>query len=90
MIQQNGISSIPFGNSFSKLRDLRLDRNHLTSVEPLSICSNLRTLNISWNKLISLEVLHYPLCQFSLEKYLRLSNIGVGWITKSAGVISES
>mmetsp|Transcript_14481 Transcript_14481/g.21790 ORF Transcript_14481/g.21790 Transcript_14481/m.21790 type:complete len:937 (+) Transcript_14481:98-2908(+) len=55
MLQQNGISSIPHGNSFNKLRVLRLDRNQLTSVENLSICSNLRTLNISWNKLTSLE-----------------------------------
>jgi Leucine-rich repeat (LRR) protein len=56
MLQQNGISAIPHGVSFHKLRELRLDRNQLTSVEPLSSCSNLRKLNLSWNKLSSFEV----------------------------------
>lgn len=57
MLQQNGITSIPFGISFQKLRELRLDRNQLVSVEPLSTCSSLRKLNISWNNITTFEVI---------------------------------
>lgn len=55
-LQQNGISSIPRGFiSFTKLRDLRLDRNNLTSVKHLSSCVSLRILNLSYNKLRSID-----------------------------------
>jgi Leucine-rich repeat (LRR) protein len=55
-LQQNLIQEIPFCfRSFNKLRHLRLDKNRLTTIDNLQGCSSLRILDISFNKLESLE-----------------------------------
>lgn len=75
MLQQNGITSIPFGISFNKLRELRLDRNQLVSVEPLSTCSNLRKLNISWNNIKTFEVNFISLLTFLIFNFFRVFQV---------------
>lgn len=56
MLQQNSITEIIFGfEGFKKLRELRLDRNQLTTIDHLQHCSSLRVLDLSWNKITSLE-----------------------------------
>ncbi len=57
MLQQNDIKRIP--DAFKvliKLRNVRLDRNRLTSIDNLLNCSALRSLNLSYNQLTSIEV----------------------------------
>lgn len=56
MLQQNGISSFcPAFSSFNKLKELRLDRNQLGSIQYLNHCSSLRMLDLSHNHITSLE-----------------------------------
>lgn len=55
-IQQNSIQRI--GDAFkhmTKLRDVRLDRNKLASVEGLGACSSLRVLDLSYNQIAALD-----------------------------------
>ena len=57
MLQQNDIRRIP--DAFKvliKLRNIRLDRNRLTSIDNLINCAALRSLNLSYNQLTSIEV----------------------------------
>lgn len=55
MIQQNGLTNIPSSfRSLKYLRELRVDRNQLTSIKNLSGCCCLRILDISFNDIDSL------------------------------------
>ena len=55
-LQQNGISKlISAFTNMKKLRDLRLDRNKLQTVDYLHQCSSLRVLDLSWNNLKTLD-----------------------------------
>ena len=56
LLQQNGITKFP--NSFKSLkylRELRVDRNQLSTIENLNSCTSLRILDISFNNLDSLS-----------------------------------
>lgn len=55
MIQQNGLTNIPSSfKSLKYLRELRIDRNQLTSIRNLGGCCCLRFLDISFNNIDSL------------------------------------
>jgi Leucine-rich repeat (LRR) protein len=57
MLQQNGITDIPYGfRSFNKLKELRIDRNQISDIQNLSCCVSLKFLDVSWNDLTNLEV----------------------------------
>ena len=56
LLQQNGITKFPISfKSLKYLRELRVDRNQLSSIDNLSSCSSLRILDISFNNLDSLS-----------------------------------
>jgi Leucine-rich repeat (LRR) protein len=71
MLQQNGLCIIPTAFlSFSKLKELRLDRNGIEKLENLSGCSSLKMLDVSYNQLTTLEVCYnYVANQTSMNKY---------------------
>ena len=57
MLQQNEIKRICDAfKQLIKLKELRLDRNRLTSVENLVNCGALKILDLSYNHIASLEV----------------------------------
>lgn len=67
MLQQNGLRAVPSAFlSFNKLKELRIDRNQLENLDNLSGCSSLRMLDVSYNRLTSLEVRDAPISSFSL------------------------
>ena len=56
LLQQNGITKFPISfKSLKYLRELRVDRNQLSSIENLNSCSSLRILDVSFNNLDSLS-----------------------------------
>lgn len=56
LLQQNKVKKLETEFlSFKKLRELRLDRNELTSIDNLHCCTALRILDLSWNKIESIE-----------------------------------
>lgn len=56
LLQQNGIASFPTSfKTLKNLRELRVDRNQITSIENLSGCSALRILDLSFNNIESLS-----------------------------------
>ena len=56
LLQQNGITSFPSSfRGLKNLRELRVDRNQLSTIENLNCCVSLRILDISFNSIESLS-----------------------------------
>ena len=75
-LQQNYLKNIP--DSFAaliKLRELRLDRNQISSLSNLMTLSNLRNLDISGNNIESLEVCMIYVFYMYISKYSFIINI---------------
>lgn len=69
MLQQNGITNLVTSfTSLAKLRELRVDRNRLSSVDNLSCCTSLRMLDLSWNKISSLDGIAGHCTQFTSSR----------------------
>ncbi len=57
MLQQNEVKRISDAfKQLIKLKELRIDRNRLTSVENLINCGALKVLDLSYNQIGSIEV----------------------------------
>ena len=55
-LQQNSITDVPPGfKQLIKLKELRLDRNKLQVVSNLNCCTSLRIIDVSYNRITSLE-----------------------------------